>query len=303
MMRHDARTIAIVLGGVAWGGNNVSAPGPGHSRRDRSLSVKLDPNAHDGFLVFSHAGDSLADCRNHVLAKLGLTGESRYPKFRQRRSPPPAFGPADDSSRSEIALRIWNECRDPTGTLVVDYLMSRRLHLPPGPALRFHPGLPHRPTGTVWPAMVGLVSHGVTGQALGIHRTYLDRDGGAKAPVAPNKMSLGPISGGAVRLAAPANLLLVGEGCETVLSGMQVTGIPAWAAGSTSGLRGLNLPDCVRELIVLADGDAAGEAAARDCALRWTRQGRRVRIAHPPPAQDFNDLLCRHLGVSQETAP
>ncbi len=44
-------------------------------------------------------------------------------------------------------------------------------------------------------------------------------------------------------------------------------------------------------MIVLADGDEAGEAAARDCALRWKRQGRRVRIARPPQGMDFNDML------------
>jgi putative DNA primase/helicase len=44
-------------------------------------------------------------------------------------------------------------------------------------------------------------------------------------------------------------------------------------------------------VIVLADGDEPGEAAARDCARRWKRDGRRVRIARPPQGMDFNDLL------------
>jgi putative DNA primase/helicase len=47
----------------------------------------------------------------------------------------------------------------------------------------------------------------------------------------------------------------------------------------------------VHDVIVLADGDEAGEVAARDCAVRWKRQGRRVRIARPPWGPDFNDLL------------
>jgi putative DNA primase/helicase len=63
---------------------------------------------------------------------------------------------------------------------------------------------------------------------------------------------------------------------------MQATGHPAWAALSTSGLRALDLPGEVREVIVLADGDEPGEAAARDAALRWMREGRRVRIARAP---------------------
>jgi DNA primase len=84
---------------------------------------------------------------------------------------------------------------------------------------------------------------------------------------------------------------MVGEGLETCLAAMQATGHPAWAALSTSGLRTLDLPDDVRDVLVLADGDDAGEAAARGAALRWKREGRRVRIARPPQDFDFNDLL------------
>ncbi len=84
---------------------------------------------------------------------------------------------------------------------------------------------------------------------------------------------------------------MVGEGIETCLAAMLATGYPAWAALSTSGLRGLDLPKDVRDLIVLADGDEAGDAAAETCALRWKRQGRRVRIARPPRGMDFNEML------------
>ena len=130
-----------------------------------------------------------------------------------------------------------------------------------------------------------------SGAPLAIHRTFLARDGAGKAPVNPAKMMLGPCRGGVVRLAQPDALLMIGEGIETCLSAMQATGHPAWAALSTSGLRSLDLPRDVRDVIVLADGDEPGEAAARDCALRWKREGRRVRIARPPTGMDFNDLL------------
>ena len=54
------------------------------------------------------------------------------------------------------------------------------------------------------------------------------------------------------------------------------------------------------DVIVLADGDDPGEAAARDCALRWMRQGRRVRIARPSRGLDFNDvLLGRAPGIKE----
>ena len=84
---------------------------------------------------------------------------------------------------------------------------------------------------------------------------------------------------------------MVGEGIETSLAAMQATGNPAWAALSTSGLRALDLPAGIRNVIVLADGDEAGESAARDCARRWVSQGRHVRIARPPQGMDFNDML------------
>ena len=151
--------------------------------------------------------------------------------------------------------------------------------------------------------MVALVTRGSDDQPLAIHRTFLARTGAGKAPVDPSKMMLGPCAGGAVRLAAPGDVLMVGEGIETCLAAMQATGRPAWAALSTTGLRALDLPRTCREVIVLADGDDAGEAAARDGARHWTRDGHRVRIARPPRGMDFNDLLtgcARHLPEGAE---
>src|SRR5262249_54066860 len=52
-------------------GGQVLAPGPGHSAQDRSLSVKLDDAAPDGFVVHSFAGDDPIACRDHVRRKLG----------------------------------------------------------------------------------------------------------------------------------------------------------------------------------------------------------------------------------------
>lgn len=63
--------IAAKLGGVAQA-NEVLCPGPGHSPQDRSLSVKLDDKAPDGFLVHSFAGDDALACKDYVRSKLGL---------------------------------------------------------------------------------------------------------------------------------------------------------------------------------------------------------------------------------------
>ena len=110
---------------------------------------------------------------------------------------------SSDARRSEIALAIWQSAKPAQGTPVEIYLASRGIDLPPPDALRFHAGLKH-PSGGIWPAMVALVTSGADGMPLAIHRTFLARDGGGKAPVEPQKMMLGPCRGGAVRLAEPA---------------------------------------------------------------------------------------------------
>jgi hypothetical protein len=139
--------------------------------------------------------------------------------------------------------------------------------------------------------MISLVTHGFDDAPLAIHRTFLSRNGVGKALVDSQKLMLGPCRGGAVRLAEPTDTLMIGEGIETCLAAMQETGHPAWAALSTSGLRALDLPSQVRYVIVLADGDDPGEAAARESAMRWKTDGRHVRIARPPKGMDFNDML------------
>jgi hypothetical protein len=64
--------LANALGGEVSGGQ-VLAPGPGHkSPRDRSLSVRLDPGAPDGFVVHSFAGDDPIACKDYVREKAGL---------------------------------------------------------------------------------------------------------------------------------------------------------------------------------------------------------------------------------------
>ena len=68
--------IAEILGGDARR-FDVVAPGPGHSAADRSMSVRPDEGAPDGFLVHSFAGDDAIECKEYVTEKLGLTPKSK----------------------------------------------------------------------------------------------------------------------------------------------------------------------------------------------------------------------------------
>jgi hypothetical protein len=61
---------ARLLGGVAYEGR-IDCPGPGRSPADRSLHVKLDLEAPEGFIAHSSVDDVDA-CRAHVCMKLGL---------------------------------------------------------------------------------------------------------------------------------------------------------------------------------------------------------------------------------------
>ena len=295
-----AATIANALGGRKVG-SGWMASCPAHDDRKPSLSIR---DSDDGkVMVYCHSG---CDQRSVIAALQSRGLLYNYDGHRRFTRPGPRTTASshpgrDEAARSVAALAIWESAKPALGTLVETYLASRGLHLPLMPTLRFHAGLKH-PSGGTWPAMVALVTEGADGTPVAIHRTYLTRDGRSKAPVAPSKMMLGPCRGGAVRLGPVGDRLMIAEGIESALSAVQATGEPAWAALSTSGLRSLDLPREVRDVIVLADGDAPGEAAAQDCAWRWKREGRRVRIARPPRGVDFNDLLQGRVSIPREGA-
>jgi hypothetical protein len=67
----DLQTLAKALGGEVSSGQ-LLCPGPNHSAADRSLSIKLDSNAPDGFVVNSFAGDDPIVCKDYVRTKAGL---------------------------------------------------------------------------------------------------------------------------------------------------------------------------------------------------------------------------------------
>lgn len=104
-------------------------------------------------------------------------------------------------------------------------------------------------------------------------------------------MMLGTATGSVVQLAEVSDAVMIGEGIETCLSVQQVSGMPAWAAPSTGGLKALNLPPGIQTVTILADGDPAGEEAALSAARRLRSTDRVVRIVRAPPGTDFNDIL------------
>jgi hypothetical protein len=121
----DLRIIARALDGEVVGGQ-VLAPGPGHDRRDRSLSVKLSATSPDGFLCHSFSDNSWQDCRDHVRARLGID-RGRRPRETHRCPPEPR--PQDDAQKARdlaSARRIVSELVPIIGTPGERYLRDVR---------------------------------------------------------------------------------------------------------------------------------------------------------------------------------
>jgi putative DNA primase/helicase len=294
-IRHHAESVASALGAYR-SGRDWMARCPAHA--DHTPSLALSVGGSGKILVYCHAGCSQAS----VIAALrerGLWGDIGKPKATAGGFV--AGSPKRDKAHlTDFALRVWHAATHASGSLAEAYLQARGLHLTSSETLRFHPGLRH-PCGSVLPAMIALVARGNDHQAVGIHRTFLKPDGRGKAAVEPQRMMLGPCRGGAVQLASVSHgdTLLVGEGIETTLAAMQAKGHPGWAALSAPGLRALDLPPRVRQVIVLADGDDAGEAAALAAGQRWANEGRQVGIARAPRDLDFNDMLLSHAAADE----
>ena len=193
-----------------------------------------------------------------------------------------------------------NTAKDATGSLAEAYLKTRGLELPAySGALRFHAGLRH-PSGahSYW-LMIALVLRGThvhLAYSLGISIAHFwQPTGAARQPFELERLLLGPCRGGAVQLApvSHGDTLLVGERHRDIcLPRCRPAAIPVGAAVfDIRPARARLLPLRVRQVIVLADGDDPGEAAAVAAAQRWVNEGRQVRIARAPRGQDFNDVL------------
>ncbi len=209
------------------------------------------------------------------------------------RAPRPT-APTRHDRLSEFGLELWASCRPLAGD-GLEYLSARHCALPPADGhLRYHPALKHPPSGTAGPALVGLVTDAVTGEPLTLHRTWVRADG-QKAPIDPPRMLLGGHrkAGGVVRLwpdEAVTMGLGVAEGIETALS-LAHAFQPVWACIDAGNLAALPVLSGIESLLIGADNDPAGIAAAEACAERWAAAGREARIALPPGQKtDMNDL-------------
>ncbi|CAN5199166.1 hypothetical protein BH10PSE12_BH10PSE12_36520 [soil metagenome] len=198
--------------------------------------------------------------------------------------------PADDGiDRGVEARAIWRQAVAIAGTPAETYLRSRGLHLPIPASIRFA-RLKYGKRGQEHPCLVACVAS-VDNKIVGIQRTYLNASGTGKAAVPKPKLSLGRVSGGAIRLAPAAGGMVVCEGLEDGLTLMQEMGRAVWVAAGASMMPNMQFPAGVHSIAIGGDGDEAGREAARRAAEAYSGRRLRVRTFFPVDAKDFNDEL------------
>lgn len=249
------RAIASALGGIV-SGNEVLAPTPGHSRRDRGTAVRVAPGAPDGVLVACYNGG-----RTEALAvKDTLRAAGILPTYGET---PRTLSDAEkaairraEAEREAGRLARWQEVA----------LNCRQRLAGAAPA---DPGHPYLTAKRIAPERLRqandllLVPMGDEAGALWNVQTI--------APDGFKRFAKGGRTTGLFWWAGKAtDRLVIGEGMATVAAVRRATGLPVIAALSAH-----NLPTVARAihakrpdltLIIAADDDATGVAAARRAA-------------------------------------
>lgn len=275
-------------------GNWINIPGPGHSKSDRSLGVRFDSTAPNGFALNSFAGDHEKECRSHVLQLLSnvvLDNTSLNT-------------PAEASIEKEAeveklkhARSIWLASSPLAGTAAERYLVGRgcsAFHAAKiNGVLKFNPHCQF--AAKIAPAMVAKMESIFTSEFRGIHRTAIELDGSGKFSFPGqirSKMMLGRATGSAVKLFPCASIMGIAEGIETALSAAIVSKLPVWALLSANGVKQFPVIPEVKHLIIFADNDDTGIRAATTCAQCHHYAGVVVTVQIPPaPFKDWNDFL------------
>lgn len=288
------RQIAKIMGGDVIGRDSVNVPGPGHSKSDRSLSIKLGSRYPAGFVVFSHCGDDPIKCRDYVRDALSL-GPYKDEHRLERRAPLSVvvnLKGGEQNKNRDWAQQIWQQSVNPIGTVVEEYLRNERcLDLDPeiaGAVVRFHGSLKYDDFQRL-PAMICLMRDILTDEPVAIHRTFLDRATAAKI----DRKMLGPAKGAAIKIDPRPSLdgrLTAGEGFETVQAARQAGFRPAWALGSAGAIGALPVLRGLSELTLLKEIDPTSDLKTNECAKRYLRARRSVKVVTPNIGKDFNDV-------------
>ncbi|EZP79510.1 DNA primase [Novosphingobium resinovorum] len=213
----------------------------------------------------------------------------------ERNAPAVALAPIDHTpskakeERIEDARAIWRNAVPALGTPAETYLRSRGLDLAIPETIRFA-RLSYGNHGPLHPCLVAVIT-GPDNRLAGVQRTYLADGGLGKANVRKPKLSLGRISGGAIRLAPAAYDLMVCEGLEDGLTLQQQHGIAVWVAAGAGNMPKMRFPSIVGRIAVGGDADDAGRTSADTAVSAFRSLGIISRSFFPTSGKDFNAEL------------
>ncbi len=322
-MSRDASEIAIRLGQQAEAvcrtylsngrrAGNYWLVGNIHNDKGRSLYVRLygppsGPKAAGRWADAATAqyGDLLDIIRHqgqHQTLGAALREARQFlslphPETVSRHSPDKQTRCSDDGTVAR-AFRLFNAGKPIAGTLAETYLAGRCIAVPAQAALRFHPGVYYQEAGATRqaPALLAAV-HDNDGSFTAVNRIWVAQDGNGLAHIPTPKKVRGHLLGNAVRFGKPEDILIVGEGIETVLSLKTVRPDIAMAAALTANhLAAFVPPPDIKHLLIARDNDEAGNSAAQSLSAKAREQSIRPCII-VPRAKDFNDDL-RQFGTA-----
>ncbi|MEH3159824.1 MAG: CHC2 zinc finger domain-containing protein [Sphingomonas taxi] len=286
-------------------GNELKACCPFHPDRTPSFTIYADDRRAHCFGC-GWSGDVLDFVQQvygvKLRAAIGMLDGGALCELEQQRAP--AKPKAD---LRPVAQRIVNESVPIEGTPAEAYLRSRGITMALPHTLRFTRLAPPLIKGNgvlaangpgLLPALVAIVTD-MGGQLVGLQRTYLTEDG-RKAAVEETesdrkpkvKYSLGNVIGGSIQLGPPVASIIVTEGLEDGLTLAQALGRSVWVAAGTAMMPQMTFAPVTRAVVIGADGDDAGAAAATKAAEAFATSGLVTRIMKPiPPFKDFNAQL------------
>jgi hypothetical protein len=191
MKNYTAKEITNQLSGK-WFGSYGIAPCVCHDDKKPSLQIS-DKNGQ--LFFYCHAGCNWRDLRAKFINR-GFLSKANGDHSVQSR-------PLSKNVIVNCTIninKIWDECHPSESTPVEKYLGARGYNGYVPKTVKSHPRLWHSPSKSAHPAMVAAITVWPDKKPIGLHRTYLAKDGSGKANVMPNRMILGSTKGGAVRL-------------------------------------------------------------------------------------------------------
>jgi len=215
---------------------------------------------------------------------------------------------SSNSKNTKKNKRIWNEAKNDSG-IIKEYLKHRGLSglVPKG--IRLHSNLSFYEINNKkikdhgnYPAMISPIMNGR--KLVGIHKTWLNKDGKGKIPFEGSKKTgkIGStISGGVIKLfpIETGKPLVIAEGIETAIAVHEATGWPCWACVTAINFQKIKIPQNVKLIYLAVDLDKSGtgERESEKLARKLLKESRQVFLVVPSGPISENEKSLDWLDV------